>query len=134
MDPIFARQLIENLSKGLDPYIGRKLSDQDICSNPDIQLALQIVLDCCTIENADQQRARKTAEKIVERELRNQERYMRYPNSGKPWSEDDIIELKLMYLKKYSIYHIANIMKRSPEAIKSQLKKHGLVPIYKEKG
>lgn len=125
MDPIFARQLIENLSKGLDPYIGRTLSPYDVCSDPDIQLALKIVLDHCTIEDRDQQRAKQKAEKIVERELRNQERYMRYPNAGKPWTEKDIADLLSLYHKKYNVYHISNIMKRTPEAVRSQLKKNG---------
>lgn len=131
MDPITARKMVENLSMGLDPYIGRKLSMQDVCSDSDVQEALRLVLENCTIENNDQRRDRLKAEKIVERELRNQVRYIRYPNSGKPWTAEAITDLLAMHQKRYNIYHISNIMKRSPQAIKDQLKRLGYKPVYK---
>ena len=52
MKPDEARQMVENLGRGIDPYIGRELPIQDVCVDPDVQEALRIVLDYCTIELA----------------------------------------------------------------------------------
>ena len=125
-----ARKMVENLSRGLDPYIGRELSLQDVCSDSDVQEALRVVLECCTIESHDQRREKAKANKVVERELRNQERHLRYPNGGKPWTDIEVDELLNMHSKKINIYQIANIMKRTPAAIKKQLKNLGHWPIY----
>lgn len=133
MNPLEARKMVENLSRGLDPYIARKLSIQDTCSDADVQKALLIVLEHCTIESGDQKRERIKAEKIVERELAAQERYQRYPNGGKAWTATNVADLISLHSKNYNIYQIANIMKRSPSAIKSQLKKLNLKPKYKNK-
>ena len=133
MKPDKARRMVENLGRGLDPYIGRKLSEQDVCVDPDVQAAINIVLEYCTIESNDQRREREKAEKIVERELRNQERRLKYPNGGKLWTNNEIDDLLIFYSKRYSIYKIANIMKRSPAAIEKQLKNLGKVPIYKSR-
>jgi len=123
MDLSLARYMVENLSKGLDPYIGRKLPVADVCSDPDVQKALHLVLEHCTIEDDDQRRVRQKAEKVVERELRNQERHIKYPNNGKPWTQEAISDLLSMHRKGYNTYRIASIMKRTPQAIRSQLKK-----------
>ena len=125
-----ARKMVENLSRGLDPYIGRELPLQDVCSDPDVQEALRVVLECCTIDSYDQLREKAKANKIVERELRNQERQIRYPNGGKPWTDIEVNEILNLHSKRCNIYQIANIMKRTPAAIKKQLKNLGKRPIY----
>lgn len=131
-----ARKMVENLSRGIDPYIGRELPIQDVCADPDVQEALSIVLEYCTIESNDQRRERKKAEKIVERELRNQERHLKYPNGGKPWTSNEITDLLNLHDKRFNIYQIASIMKRTPAAIKKQLKNLGKTPlsVYAPKG
>ena len=83
-----------------------------MCVDPDVQEALRIVLDHCTIESHDQRHEREKAEKIVERELRSQERYIRYPNGGKPWTSAEISDLLNLHRKGFNIYQIANIMNR----------------------
>jgi len=128
MTPIEARKMVEKLSFGLDPFIGRKLPLEDVCSESEMQEALRIVLDFCTIESNDQIRECKKAEKIAEHELRVQERYIRYPNTGKPWTNDEVTSLLTLYHKGYTSSHIANILKRSPCAIVQQLKKQHLRP------
>ena len=133
MNPLEARKMVENLSRGLDPYIARKLSIQDTCSDTDVQKALMIVLEHCTIESEDQKRERIKAEKIVERELAAQERHQRYPNGGKAWTATNVSDLISLHRKDYNIYQIANIMKRSPSTIKGQLKKLNLKPKYTSK-
>ena len=123
MDGIAARKMVENLSRGLDPYIGRELPIQDVCSDPEVQEALAIVLENCTIESDDQRREKRKAEKIVNRELKIQERHKRYPNSGKPWDDQAVKELIILYNKGYHIPHVANIIKRSPASVETQLKR-----------
>ena len=132
MTPAEARKMVEKLSYGLDPFIGRKLPPEDVCSEVEIQEALRIVLDYCTIESNDQIRARKKADIIVARELRVQERYVRYPNTGKPWTSDEITSLLNLYHKGYNTYQIATVIKRTPSAINSQLKQHSLSFIRKK--
>lgn len=133
MKPDEARKMVENLSRGLDPYIGRELPMQDVCADPDVQEAISIVLEYCKIESDDQRRNRQKAEKIVERELRSQERRIKYPNGGKPWTNDEVDDLLIFHSKRYNIYKIANIMKRSPAAIEKQLKNLGKAPFYRSK-
>lgn len=131
MDVITARKMIENLSRGLDPYIGRELPIQDTCSDPEVQEALTIVMGNCTVGTDDQRREKERAEKTVNRELKRQERYLRYTNSQNPWDTQAVNELLKLHNKGYNIYHIANIIKRSPAAVKAQLKKRGYKPIHK---
>ena len=133
MKPDEARKMVENLSRGLDPYIGRELPIQDVCADPDIQEAIGIVLQYCTIESNDQRRERQKAEKVVEHELRNQERRLKYPNGGKPWTNSEIDDLLFFHDKQYNIYRIANIMKRTPAAIEKKLKNLGKAPIYRSR-
>ena len=128
MTPAEARKMVEKLSYGLDPFIGRKLPPEDVCSELEMQEALQIVLDFCTIESNDQIRERKKDEKVVDHELRIQERHIRYPNTGKPWTNDEVTSLLTLHHKGYTSSHIANILKRSPYAIVQQLKKRHLRP------
>ena len=123
MTPTEARKMVEKLSFGLDPFIGRRLPSQDVCFEPEIQEALRIVLDHCTIESDDQRQERKKADKIVERELCSKERHLKYPNSGKLWDNNDVITLLNMYRNGYNVYQIAYTLKRTPSAIKDQLKK-----------
>ena len=133
MKPDEARKMVENLSHGIDPYIGRELPMQDVCADPEVQEALRIVLEYCAIESHDQHREKEKSNKIVERELRSQERHLKYPNGGKPWTSNEIADLLNLHGKRYNIYQIANIMKRTPAAIKKQLKNLGQSPIYRSK-
>lgn len=133
MKPDEARKMVENLSHGIDPYIGRELPMQDVCADPDVQEALRMVLEHCTIESHDQRREKEKAKKIVERELRDQERRLKYPNGGKPWTNTEVADLLSLHSKRLNIYQIANIMKRTPAAIKKQLKNFNQSPIYRNR-
>lgn len=49
MDELRARTLVETLCKGIDPRTGEGLREEDCCADEQVQLALRIVLERCTI-------------------------------------------------------------------------------------
>ena len=123
MTPAEARKMVEKLSYGLDPFIGRKLPPEDVCSEVEMQEALRIVLDHCTIESEGQLQKHQKAEKVIERELRSKALHLKYPNNGKLWDNNDVITLLNMHRNGYNVNQIANTLKRTPSAIKDQLRK-----------
>lgn len=67
MDEMLARTMVETLAKGIDPVSGLALPDDHLCNNEDMQEALEIVLENCTIESYKDMLARKKAEKAEAR-------------------------------------------------------------------
>jgi len=51
MDDMLARTIIETLAKGINPLTGWILSENDSCAQEEIQEALKIVLEHCSIES-----------------------------------------------------------------------------------
>ena len=127
MDELMCRTIVESLAKGLDPINGGVLSDQDICTNNDVQEALQTVLDHCSIESNEQLLKRLKEEREEQRKKRVQENKARYFNQGNPWSTSEVLRLKQLNVDK-NIWHVANILGRSPSAIRSKLTSLGIKP------
>ena len=111
-----ARSMVENLSVGINPLTGERLSSTDCCANEVVQEALLTILENCTIESYGAMLERQRREK-------KEQRTKRYPNQGKPWTKTEDQLLKELYTKRYAIPHIANILKRSPGAIQSRIKR-----------
>lgn len=128
MDDLMARTMVENLSIGIDPLSGKALPHTDACSNEIVQEAIKTVLEYCSIDSYATILERQRKEKRDAVEKCKKERKERCPNQGKPWTgrEDGI--LFQLYQEGYPIPHIANILKRSPSAIKSRLRKIGMQP------
>lgn len=127
MDDLMARTMVENLSMGIDPLTGRALSSKDCCSNPIVQEAIRTILENCTIESYASILRRQREEKEVAKEVRAEERRIRYPNQGTKWTNDEELRLRKLFNQGYSIPHIANILKRSPRAIGDHLEKMKLL-------
>ena len=51
MDDMLARTIIETLAKGINSLTGWILSENDSCAQEEIQEALKIVLEHCSIES-----------------------------------------------------------------------------------
>ena len=51
MDDLMARTMVENLSLGIHPITGKRLSYSDSCSNEVVQEAIKTVLENCTIDS-----------------------------------------------------------------------------------
>jgi len=51
----------------------------------------------------------------------------KFPNAYEPWEEDEDNKLRELYSKNTSVDEIAQILKRQPSAIRSRLKKAGLL-------
>ena len=125
MDDLMARTMIENLSIGINPLTGEALPRKDVCSNEIVQEALKTVLEHCSLESYVTILARQRKEKEEARLQRKEQRLKQYPNQGKPWTHDEEWKLRALYNNGYPIAHIANILKRSPQAIHAHLKKMG---------
>lgn len=129
MDPFMARTMVEALSKGLDPRTGCVLPQRDSCSDEDIQDALLEVLAHCTIESAEQYSVRLRDEK----KQRAEDNKKRYPKAGQPWTREEEKELLSMHRRGMNIYHIANILHRTPHGIAARLKELQCEPIKRMK-
>lgn len=133
MDPFLARTFIETLSKGIDPMTGRVLSPNDSCSKEAIQDALMEVLAHCTIESTEQYCVRINEAKKTARAEKKAKAKKMYPNSGTPWTSQEESELLSMHRRGMNIYHIANILKRTPGGISDKLKSLQCAPILRSK-
>lgn len=124
MDDLMARTIVENLSIGINPLTGRLLSPSDCCTNEVVQEALKTVLEHCSLESYSSMLARQREEKEAAKLERKEYRESMYPNAGKAWTrEENDILCDLYFRRKKSIRQIAKILKRSPGAISSRLKK-----------
>lgn len=115
MDPFLARNMIESLSKGVDPVTGRPLSQNDSCSNEEVRQALQEVLTHCTIDLAQQ-------ESLLTREDRRKGNAQRYPRGGESWTATEEQEVLNLLRRGKNVYQIAASIKRTPRAIAERLK------------
>ena len=131
MEDLLARTIVENLSVGINPLTGEAVHDTDCCANELVQEAIRTVLEHCSLESyatlLEKQREEKKRQRAEKREERRKLCEKRYTNSGRPWSEnDDELLVKLYVYQKRNIWQIANIMKRTPGAIASRLRKRGI--------
>ena len=133
MDPFLARTMVENLSKGIDPRSGIALPQQDSCADEEIQNALLEILAHCTIESNAQYLFRLKAEQRMARAETRALNEKKYPRSGEPWSKAEDQQLCQMHQKGYGIYKIANLLKRTPGAVDSQLRKLQGKPVRRSK-
>lgn len=128
MDDLISRTMVENLSVGINPLTGERVSPGDSCYSEEVQEALRIVLEHCSLESFGTQREREFREKKEQKEERAQFRAEHYPNQGKPWTHDEEERMIQLYREGYSTYQIADILKRSPGAIASHIKKNNIFP------
>ena len=129
MDPFMARTMVEASSKGLDPRTGCVLPQRDSCSDEDIQDALLEVLAHCTIESVEEYNVRLKEEKKQHAE----ENKKRYAKSGQPWTRVEEKDLLSMHQRGMNIWHISNVLHRSPGGVESHLKKLQDQPIKRTK-
>lgn len=83
MDELLARTMVETLSKGIDLLFGRALPESHLCSNEEIQEALETVLEKCTIESNEQLLKRLRDEKKAQKRERAAYYKTRFVNQGK---------------------------------------------------
>lgn len=118
---MLARTIIETLAKGINPLTGWILSENDSCAQEEIQEALKIVLEHCSIES--------TAEYL--KSLHRNKKDDRYSRAGTAWSQKEERELLRLRQQGNSVKRISLILKRSTGAIESKLRKLGC-PLYYE--
>ena len=114
--------------KKTDIFISRLLENAEIKYTPngsdikEIQEALKIVLEHCSIES--------TAEYL--KSLPRNKKAERYSRAGTAWSQKEERELLRLHQQGNSVKRISLILKRSTGAIESKLRKLGC-PLYYEK-
>lgn len=123
MEDLMARTMVENLSIGINPITGKVLPKQDSCYNEIVQEAIKIVLENCSIDSYATILEKQRKEKEEKAAARKKQREEGYPNQGKQWTRDEDWKLGALYNNGYSVYHIANILKRSPASIKTRIKR-----------
>jgi len=121
MEDLIARTMVENLSIGIHPLTGEALPKQDTCSNEIIQEALKIVLEHCSLDSYATIRVNQRKEKESALREKAQLRAERYPNQGKPWTQEEDWKLRALHHNGYPVAYIANILKRSPNAIRKRI-------------
>ncbi len=126
MDDLISRTMVENLSVGINPLTGERVSPGDSCYSEEVQEALRIVLEHCSLESFGTQREREFREKKEQKEERAEFRAEHYPNQGKPWTHAEEEQMIELYRQGYSTAEIADILKRSPSAIVSHIKKNNI--------
>ncbi len=131
MDPFLARTIVESLSKGINPLTGRVLPQSDACSNEDVQDALLVVLEHCSIESTEQYIFRIKEEKRAQSKEKRERNARQYPRGGEPWSKEEETHVLSLHRSGCNIYQIANILKRTPGAISDRMKKLQNKPIYR---
>lgn len=122
MDDMLARTIIETLAKGINPLTGWILSENDSCAQEEIQEALKIVLEHCSIES--------TAEYL--KSLPRNKKAERYSRAGTAWSQKEERELLRLHQQGNSVKRISLILKRSTGAIESKLRKLGCLLYYEK--
>ena len=115
MDDMLARTIIETLAKGINSLTGWILSENDSCAQEEIQEALKIVLEHCSIES--------TAEYL--KSLPRNKKAERYSRAGTAWSQKEERELLRLHQQGNSIKRISLILKRSTGAIESTARGYG---------
>lgn len=133
MDPFLARTMVENLSKGIDPRSGMALPQHDSCADEEIQSALLEILAHCTIESNAQYLFRLKTEQHMARAETRTLNEKKYPRSGEPWGKAEEQQLCQMHQKGFGIYKIAKLLKRTPGAVDSQLRKLQARPVHRNK-
>lgn len=113
MDDLMSRTMVENLSNGINPITGKLLPSTDICSNEEVQEALKIVLEHCTLESYAV---------VPTKAYKKQKILEKYPNSGAPWSEEEEEKMLRLYRFGFTTEEIAKILKRSKSAVGSHYK------------
>lgn len=125
-DDLMARTMVENLSVGINPITGRTLPASDSCANEVVQEALKTVLKHCSLESYASLLERQRKEKKAVAKERKERNAIQYPNGGAAWTKEDEALLRNLYLSGgNSVCQIARILKRTPGAVASRLKKYG---------
>lgn len=132
MDPFLAREIVETLSKGINPLTGRVLPAQDVCANEEVQEAILTVLEHCMIESSEQFLVRMKEEKLAKQRENRKNNAIKYPRNGEPWTKEE--ETQLLFLQKsgWSIYLIAKAFRRTPMAITNHLRRLQSTPVRRK--
>jgi len=106
MDTTRAREIIEVLVDGVNPMTGEVLSKESCFNEPEIIRALYTAKE--QLQKAERLKNRKQPE-----------------NAGKPWTTEDDMRLKEMYLAGKSEKELCGYFKRTRGAIRSRLNQLG---------
>lgn len=133
MDDLMARTMVENLSKGINPFTGEDVPKTDLCANEEIQKALQFVLYYCSIESYERMLKReysgktplpaKTAPWEKGKEKKTKKRRVRSA-ARKEWTAEEDLRLYQLHDKEFQTEEqIAKALNRSPTEVRRRISK-----------
>ena len=96
MDDKYARELIQSLSNGIDPFTGEVFPTDHVCNQPEIIRALNLLLNPPKRKNTP-------------------------PNAGSPWSQEEDERLMTEFDSGTPLYELAKLHGRTRGAIQSRL-------------
>ena len=115
--------VIDALANGVDPNTGEVLPDNSPYNSPVVIRALFKALEAMKQEKPARPRIKKTVE---EKQTDNLEKGLP-KNAGLPWSDAQKQELADKFNADVSVAALAEIFCRTEGAIRSELKKQGLI-------
>ena len=104
-----AKEIISALAEGIDPTTGELLPQSSVCNNGDVVRALYSVLNALN--------------KPKSKELPRAKTKM----SGRPWSDQEDVLLKELYLSGKTQSELSERLQRSKGGIRARLKRLGLI-------
>ena len=126
MDDLMARTMVENLSKGINPFTGLDLPENDICSNVEVQKALQFVLAYCSIDTyekiARRERRGKAPRRVKTAPWDNQKSGKDYDTDESEWTDAEDKRLYELYRQNLPELLIAKNMDRTPAQIRRRMR------------
>ena len=100
-----AKEIISILAEGIDPITGEVLPDECICNKPEVIRAFYCILN----------------EKNIKSKALSPE------NAGKPWTEENDVELTSLYNSGMKKSELQKHFKRTSASIEARLLKLGLM-------
>ena len=126
MDDLMARTMVENLSKGINPFTGEDVPDTDLCANEEVQNALKFVLAYCSLESYEQILKRQyNGEKPLKEKIapweKNTKRTTVARKKRREWTKEEDEGLYRLYLKNCSDVLIAKVLDRTPDEVRKRI-------------
>jgi len=133
MDDLMARTMVENLSKGINPFTGEDVPMTDLCANKEVQKALQFVLHYCSIESYESMLKReysgkkplpsKSAPWEKAKEKKTKKRRVRNA-VRKEWTAEEDLKLYQLHYKEFQTEEqVAKELNRSPTEVRRRITK-----------
>ena len=105
-----ARNILGIIMQGIDPVTGEILPEDHFCNQPDVMRALHLAIVALT-----------------DRQELDQTESPKKLSAGRPWTDDDLMVLKKLYMAGTSMEEICRALERRERGVNRQLVYLGLI-------